>query len=123
MHRHNHQKKYRLLTILIVVLSVFLLSCSTNVPPDNGPGESIEDLTIFTLEDLSQYDGKDGRKAYVAVDGLVYDLTNSRPWSGGNHNSFTAGQDLTHEIMNVSPHGVSKLKNIPIVGRLESTED
>ena len=28
---------------------------------------------IFTLDELKNYDGKEGRKAYIAVDGVVYD--------------------------------------------------
>ena len=31
---------------------------------------------IFTLDELKNYDGKEGRKAYIAVDGVVYDVTN-----------------------------------------------
>jgi len=73
---------------------------------------------IFTLEELSTYDGNDGRPAYVAVDGIVYDLTNSGAWKNGRHNGFTAGRDLTEEIINVSPHGVKNLEGIPIVGKL-----
>ena len=73
---------------------------------------------IFTLEELSTYDGNDGRPAYVSVDGIVYDLTNSGAWRNGRHNGFTAGKDLTEEINNVSPHGVKNLEGIPIVGKL-----
>ena len=32
----------------------------------------------FTLAQLAQYDGQNGQPAYVAVDGVVYDVTNSR---------------------------------------------
>lgn len=29
----------------------------------------------FTVEELKQFDGQDGHKAYVAVEGVVYDVT------------------------------------------------
>ncbi len=73
---------------------------------------------VFTMEELSTYNGNDGMPAYVAVDGIVYDLTNSSAWRNGRHNGFTAGKDLTEEIINVSPHGLKNLEGIPIVGKL-----
>ncbi|HSK68039.1 MAG TPA: cytochrome b5 domain-containing protein [Candidatus Limnocylindria bacterium] len=70
----------------------------------------------LTLEQLREFDGKDGRPAYVAVDGIIYDMTNSRAWRNGMHNGFEAGRDLTREIKEVSPHGVGNLERVPEVG-------
>lgn len=39
---------------------------------------------ILTLDELKNYDGKEGRKAYIAVDGVVYDVTNVAAWQGWN---------------------------------------
>ena len=61
---------------------------------------------------------KNGNPAYVAVDGVIYDVTDVRQWQNGDHNGFEAGKDLTDEIKNVSPHGVSKLDLVPAVGVL-----
>ena len=105
---------------------------STEAPNDDSTDDEMkedeemsedEDMTednnmVFTLEELSKYDGNDGQPAYVAVDGIVYDLTNSGAWRNGKHNGFTAGKDLTEEIKNISPHGVKNLEGIPIVGKL-----
>lgn len=77
-----------------------------------------EDL-ILTSEELSEFDGKDGSLAYISIDGNIYDVTNVPPWSGGDHNGFEAGRDLTEEIKTISPHGVSKLKDLPVIGQLE----
>ena len=33
----------------------------------------------LTLDQLKQYDGKNGNPAYVAVDGVIYDMTNVPP--------------------------------------------
>ncbi len=74
---------------------------------------------VFTLDELAKFDGKNGSPAYVAVDGVVYDVTNVPEWKGGDHwGRFSAGKDLTTEIKTVSPHGVSKLKGLPVVGTL-----
>ncbi|MDO5689103.1 MAG: cytochrome b5 domain-containing protein [Tissierellia bacterium] len=72
----------------------------------------------FTLEELKTYNGRDGNRAYVAVDGIVYDLTDSSLWKDGRHNGFEAGADLTTAIKEESPHGVSKLTGMPVVGKL-----
>lgn len=80
---------------------------------------SAEEMRTFTLEELSQYNGKDGQPAYVAVDGVVYDVTNVEAWKDGEHKlGLTAGNELTEEITNQSPHGLKVLEGLPIVGEL-----
>ena len=72
----------------------------------------------LTLDQLKQYDGKNGNPAYVAVDGIIYDVTNVKAWKNGEHNGYSAGNDLTDIIKNKSPHGVKNLEGLPIVGKL-----
>jgi len=51
---------------------------------------------VFTIDELKQYNGKDGKPVYVAVDGIVYDLSDAKPWKTGKHQGMhTAGEDLT----------------------------
>lgn len=76
-------------------------------------------LSVMTIEEVSENDGKDGRNANDIVDGIVYNVTDSARWKGGLHNSYQAGRDLTEEINEVSPHGIKVLENIPKVGRIE----
>jgi predicted heme/steroid binding protein len=72
----------------------------------------------FTLEDLKQYDGKNGRPAYIAYKGKVYDVTDSFLWVDGDHQGeHQAGRDLTEEISR-APHGEETLDRIPIIGIL-----
>ncbi|MFD1485872.1 cytochrome b5 domain-containing protein [Lacticaseibacillus baoqingensis] len=71
----------------------------------------------FTLDELKQYDGQDGRAAYVAVDGVVYDVSNVGPWAGGKHHGNTAGGDASQAILK-SPHGKGVLAKLPRVGVL-----
>lgn len=80
---------------------------------------SAENGTLeLTLEQLKQYDGKNGNPAYVAVDGVIYDVTNVPQWKNGEHNGYSAGNDLTDIIKNKSPHGVKQLNGVPVVGKL-----
>ena len=74
---------------------------------------------VLTLEQLAEYDGSNGKPAYIAVDGIIYDVTNSTRWKEGKHNGYTAGKDLTTEIKEKSPHGVDMLKRIPVVGEIK----
>lgn len=72
----------------------------------------------FTKEELAKFNGQNGQPAYVAVNGIVYDVTDSKAWAGGKHHGHTAGQDLTDALLNDSPHGDRVLKNLPVVGKL-----
>ena len=72
----------------------------------------------FTLEELKQYDGRDGRLAYIAYKGKVYDVTDSFLWIDGDHQGqHAAGKDLT-EDMALAPHGEETLERVKLVGVL-----
>lgn len=72
----------------------------------------------MTLQELAQYDGKDGRKAYVAVNGTIYDLTDSERWQNGHHEgAHQAGADLTEELK-AAPHVRSVIERFPVVGKV-----
>ena len=75
----------------------------------------------FTLEELKQYNGKDGRPAYIAYKGKVYDVTESYLWVDGDHQGqHVAGKDLTNE-MQFAPHGEETLEKVKLIGVLVST--
>lgn len=112
------KKSYVKILIVLLVSILVLVGCSPkSTPPDSTPVDAEE--LVLTTEELSEFNGMDGKPAYIAVDGVIYDVTNVAPWKGATHNGFSAGKDLTVEIKTVSPHGVSKLKDVPIVGKLE----
>ncbi len=75
----------------------------------------------LTEKQLREFDGKNGRPAYVAVHGVIYDVTQSRLWRGGEHDPSDgqgyAGYDLT-ELLDLSPHGDKYVVKFPVVGRL-----
>ena len=85
--------------------------------PANTPSAANGTLEL-TLDQLKQYDGKNGNPAYIAVDGILYDVTNDRHWKNGSHEGYSAGKDLTDAIKGRSPHGTSVLEGVPIVGKL-----
>jgi predicted heme/steroid binding protein len=72
----------------------------------------------FTREQLSRFDGKEGRPAYIAYKGKIYDVTGSFLWMGGRHQALhEAGEDLT-EALDTAPHGQDLLERVPIIGKL-----
>lgn len=103
------------LSLSLVFLLVLAACGGTTEPVDEVPDD---ELIEMTLEELAAFDGREGRPAYVAVDGFIYDVSGSPRWSGGSHNGNQAGQDLTEIIDNVSPHGRSTLNRVPRIGRL-----
>jgi predicted heme/steroid binding protein/uncharacterized membrane protein len=76
-------------------------------------------MADLTTEELAQYNGKEGKPAYVAHGGKVYDVTRSRFWKNARHmNRHEPGRDLTGDIQ-AAPHGLEVLERIPLVGELK----
>ncbi|MFD1419838.1 cytochrome b5 domain-containing protein [Lactiplantibacillus songbeiensis] len=71
----------------------------------------------FNQAELAKYNGQDGQPAYVAVDGVVYDVTGVAAWAGGKHHGNLAGQELTKVIDEDSPHGRRVLEKLTVVGK------
>jgi len=76
----------------------------------------------LTPEELVQHDGKDGRPAYVAYKGKVFDVTASKLWRKGLHvRAHKAGSDLTTAML-AAPHEDDVMSRMPQIGIL-ITED
>ena len=53
----------------------------------------------FTEQELKKYNGERKMPIYIAYNGLVYDVTSSPHWRGGEHrNLHYSGIDLTDEL-------------------------
>jgi predicted heme/steroid binding protein len=77
-----------------------------------------DEIMVFDAESLAKYNGKDGMRAYVAVDGLVYDVTDVAAWQSPHAGRFEPGKDYSEEIKQ-SPHGKKNLEGLEIVGEYE----
>jgi len=72
-----------------------------------------------TQEELARNDGKDGRPAWVAYKGKVYDVTESTFWMEGEHMGMhSAGKDLTEDL-DMAPHRDENFSRVKLVGELE----
>ncbi|MEM2106461.1 MAG: cytochrome b5 domain-containing protein [Candidatus Bathyarchaeia archaeon] len=75
----------------------------------------------FTEEELTKYNGKNGKPAYVGYKEKVYDVSTSFLWRDGNHQVLhRAGMDLT-DALEQAPHGGDVLEKFPVVGTLRRT--
>ncbi len=73
-------------------------------------------MNKFTKSTLAKYDGLDGRQAFVAYEGRVYDVSDSFFWENGQHwTVHSAGRDLTEELKR-APHSAEKLQEFPVIG-------
>jgi predicted heme/steroid binding protein/uncharacterized membrane protein len=72
----------------------------------------------LTREELTQFDGRMGRPAYIGYAGRIYDVTRGEVWKGGVHfGRHPAGQDLT-EALSRAPHTAERVLAMPLVGTL-----
>jgi cytochrome b involved in lipid metabolism len=82
-------KKIFLIAVSILLVGLLTVGCTTaNTDDDNNNNNNDnnqEELREFTLEELAQFNGKDGNPAYVAVNGKVYDVTDVPAWRGGEN--------------------------------------
>lgn len=111
-------KKLLLLLILILILSLTLVGCGSDQPTGGDGPEEEQELIELSLEELREFNGQDGNPAYIAVDGVIYNVSNSRRWANGEHNGYRAGNDLSDEIRDISPHGARVLERMPVVGNI-----
>lgn len=78
-------------------------------------------ILAIDIDELSSFDGKN-KPALVAVNGIIYDVSNSNLWRGGVHRGrHSAGEELTYDIVKDSPHGIRKLQGFRTYGVLVFT--
>ena len=76
------------------------------------------DLPLYTISQLALRNGQDKPQIWVAYQGLIYDVTNSRLWRDGKHYEHWAGQDLTVELQS-APHTAQVFEKFKAIGRLK----
>lgn len=72
----------------------------------------------FTLEELSMYDGKNNRPAYVAINGSVYDVTGVQGFMNGQHFGVKSGTDATNDFRRCHDNKREILEALRVVGVL-----
>ncbi len=109
-----------LVSLAACVNSPAVSTASTAATASPGGTTAAASERVFTTTELAAYDGQNGNKAYIAVDGIVYDVTAVAQWANKLHaGKFRAGKDYSAEIK-TAPHGVEKLATAVRIGILKN---
>lgn len=76
-------------------------------------------MKTFTRQQLALRNGQDREETWVAYEGRIYDVSDSRLWKDGKHYEHWAGQDLTQELAH-APHTASVFERVACVGVLKT---
>jgi predicted heme/steroid binding protein len=77
----------------------------------------MEELPKFNKFQLALRNGVEKPEIWIAYQGIIYDVTESRYWKNGKHYEHWAGQDLTEELKN-APHTDFVFERLKKVGIL-----
>ncbi len=119
-------------TLIIIGIVVLVLTICVGIfialvsPSDAGDPAKLErtfsaeeqariDSITITHEELAGHDGQEGRAAWIAVNGIVYDVTEK--WADGKHHGLEAGRDHTEKFV-ASGHAQQTLQKLTVVGML-----
>ncbi len=79
---------------------------------------SLTEQKKVTIQELEENNGKNGKPAYIAYKGKVYDVSESSFWVDGDHlGMHNAGKDLTEEL-EMAPHREETFQKVKLVGEL-----
>ena len=74
----------------------------------------------FTAAQLAGFTGIDGKAAYLAYDGKVYDVSNEKVWDSGSHFGLVVGTDVTAQVKACSKHLIAFMEgqfaSYPVAG-------
>lgn len=91
------------ITMLVTIL-ILVMGCTSGTTDSGDDG-----MITLTLEELAEFNGQDGKPAYVAYEGDIYDISDVNAWSGGAHYGQVAGTDITEALNNEAPHGPGRI--------------
>ena len=75
-----------------------------------------EDLPAINQEELAEFDGQDGRKAYIGVNDVIYDVTDQE-LKDGYYGDYKVGVNTLYNSLLLGED--ESLKDLPVVGSFE----
>ena len=81
----------------------------------------MEDLPTYTRAQLASRNGQDREEIWVAYQGVIYEVSESRLWRNGKHYEHWAGQDLTDELDQDAPHTSRVFEKFKPIGKPRHT--
>jgi len=74
-------------------------------------------MESYTRQQLALRNGQDRDEIWVAFEGKIYDVSESRLWKKGMHYEHWAGQNLTDELAD-APHTAKVFDKFDVIGLL-----
>lgn len=99
--------------------TLYIQQLPSQQPGPLEPSQQNQQGRVITQEELAQNNGSEGKPAYVAVNGIVYDVSSVIAWAGGTHFGLYSGNSLSNEFMACHMGMVEILKKLPVVGMLK----
>jgi predicted heme/steroid binding protein len=101
-------------------------SCSNTTTTSLTPGSSItlpntpstDGMYYLNLSELAYYNGTNGKPAWIAVYGKIYNVTNETAWRNGIHRGIAMGGTDATAFFESSPHSLSILNTMSHIGWL-----
>jgi predicted heme/steroid binding protein len=85
---------------------------------DGDKGVHLTEQKKITSQELTENNGKNGKPAYIAFQGKVYEVSESVFWTDGDHmGQHDAGKDLTEEL-EMAPHREETFTRVKLIGEL-----
>lgn len=81
--------------ITFVIFCLYKAYQIFNSEYDKTVPEQDDRKTAFTLEQIAQYNGKNGQKTYVGLNGFVFDVSSSPFYQDGGDYANFAGHDIS----------------------------
>ena len=75
-------------------------------------------MRSFTHNELAQYNGQEGRPAYIGVRRNVYDVSEVPEWKGAEIHGNVFGHDLSDVTYQQAAKKCSPVSKLPIIGKL-----
>jgi len=104
------------IAVVLIIALAFAACAKDKIAPATQTDTVAEQISL-TLDELKTYNGKDGMPAYVAYEGVIYDVSDVPQWATGIHGGNMAGTDITEKLKTVS-HGTTKLEGLAVVGKV-----
>lgn len=76
----------------------------------------MNDFVNIKRENLDRYNGEEGMPAYIAVNGIVYDISDSVEWKNGRFLGVKAGVDLSNQLSEESGEVLKVLARFKVIG-------
>lgn len=76
-------------------------------------------LPEYNKAQLALRNGQDRPEIWVAYQGYIYDMSQSRLWKNGKHYEHWAGQDLSQELGD-APHTAAVFEKFEAIAKLKN---